>query len=57
MRRTIASLFTLSLLFSFLLAVVIGLMVLFGELSLGLAVVAVFSSTASCYWSVRSSTT
>jgi len=41
MRRTIASLCTLSLLFSFLLAIVIGLMVLFGELSLGLAIVAV----------------
>lgn len=41
MRRAIASLFTLSLLFSFLLAVVLGLMVFFGELSLGLAVVLV----------------
>lgn len=41
MRRTLASLFTLSLLFSFLLAVVVGLMVFFGELSLGVAVVIV----------------
>lgn len=38
MRRTIASILTLSLFFSFLLAVVVGLMVFFGELSLGVAV-------------------